>query len=530
MTEVSFDAPYPSARSPVCAANVVATSQPLATQAGLDALRRGGNAVDAALAAAITLTVVEPNNNGLGSDAFCILWDGNELVGLNASGRAPGAWTRKRFRGRNAMPRLGWDSVTVPGAVSAWVALSGRFGRLPFADLFEAAGHYARDGFQVGPKSAHYWRLAAQGRDRYPEFVRHFLPAPEAGSLVRRPDLARSLAAIAESHGESFYRGELAERMARTAREDGGALSLADLAAHRADWVTPVAQPYRNVVLHEMPPNGQGLAAQIALGILRHRDIEPVDSTASVHLELEAMKLAVRAAFDHLADADAMRVAPEALLEPDMLARLAAAIGRDAAPVPPAPLPVGGDTVYLAAADANGVMVSFIQSNYESFGSGIVIPGTGIAMQNRGAGFSLDPDHPNCVAPGKRPYHTIIPGFVTDAPGSTGAAASPRLAFGVMGGHMQHQGHVQMVRRIFDHAQNPQTASDAPRWHVYADFSVGLEPGFSETVARELVERGHTVRWERQQHVFGGAQLVLRTAHGYVAGSDHRKEGQAGGF
>lgn len=531
MTEFPFTAPYPSARSPVCAANVVATSQPLAAQAGLDALRAGGNAVDAALAAAITLTVVEPNNTGVGSDAFCILWDGERLTGLNASGRAPAAWTPERFRGRQVMPSDGWDSVTVPGAVSAWVALSERFGRLPFPRLFEAAIRYADGGFQVGPKTAHYWRLTgetitglpSEARAPFAEFVRHFLPAPAPGTRVRRPDLARTLELIAETRGEAFYRGELAERIARAAAEGGGALTQADLEAHCADWVEPIAQPYRSVVLHEIPPNGQGLAAQIALGILQHRELPAVDSAESVHLELEAMKLAIRAAFDHLADIEAMRIAPEDLLNSGMLESLAQRIGPTAAPIPPAPLPVGGDTVYLAAADADGMMVSFIQSNYQGFGSGIVIPGTGIAMQNRGAGFSLDPDHPNCVAPRKRPYHTIIPGFVTEG-------GAPRLAFGVMGGHMQHQGHVQMVRRLFDHHQNPQTASDAPRWHVYRDFSVGLERGFPERVAEELANRGHAVRWEDQEQIFGGAQLILRTDDGYIAGSDHRKEGQAVGF
>jgi gamma-glutamyltranspeptidase / glutathione hydrolase len=530
MRQLSWDQPYPSARSPVCAANVVATSQPLATQAGLDALRRGGNAVDAALAAAITLTVVEPNNNGLGSDAFCILWDGTELVGLNGSGRAPRAWTRERFTG-SSMPRLGWDSVTVPGAVSAWVALSERYGALEFAALFEWARHYATEGFQVGPKTAPYWRLAERAYTRFPEFARHFLPAPEPGGRFRRPELADTLRLIAESRGEAFYRGELARRMAWAAHQDGGALSLDDLREHRADWVVPIAQPYRQVALHEIPPNGQGLAAQIALGILRFLDVAPVDSAESVHRQVEAMKLAIRAAFDHFADPAAMRVAPDALLEPGMLARLAEAIGPRAAPLPPARLPVGEDTVYLAAADAGGMMVSFIQSNYQGFGSGVVIPGTGIAMQNRGSGFSLDPEHPNCVGPGKRPFHTIIPGFVTDALGDDmGAGGAPRLAFGVMGGHMQHQGHVQMVQRVFDHGQNPQAASDAPRWHIYPDYSVGVETGFPAEVAAELAARGHRIRHEPLEHVFGGAQLVLRTDDGYVGGSDHRKEGQASGF
>jgi gamma-glutamyltranspeptidase/glutathione hydrolase len=529
MTPLDWDQPYPSRRSPVCAANVVATSQPLATQAGIDALRSGGNAVDAALAAAITLTVVEPNNNGLGSDAFCLLWDGDRLVGLNGSGRAPAGWSRERFSGRT-MPRLGWDSVTVPGAVSAWVALSERYGRLPFAALFHWAIHYAEEGFQVGPKTARYWKLAERTYRAFPEFVRHFLPAPAAGERFRRPELARALRLVAQSRGEAFYRGELAKRMARAAAADGGALTADDLARHHADWVDPLAQRYRDVVLHELPPNGQGLAAQIALGILNQWPAAPLDSVEGLHRQLEAMKIASRAAFDHLADPAAMDVAPAALLAPERLARLADGIGQRAAPVPPAVLPASADTVCLATADAHGLMVSFIQSNYLGFGSGVVVPGTGIALQNRGHGFSLDPNHPNCVGPGKRPYHTIIPGFVTDVPSGAHPLGAPRLAFGVMGGHMQHQGHVQMVGRIFDHGQNPQAASDAPRWHVYPDFGIGLEPGFDPAVAEALAERGHRVRFEPEEHVFGGAQLVLRVADGYVAGSDPRKEGQAAGY
>jgi len=521
---LNFEQPYSSRRSPVCAENVVATSQPLATQAGLDAMRRGGNAVDAALAAAITLTVVEPNNNGLGSDAFCLVWDGAELTGLNGSGRAPAGWRAERFAGQSHMPRLGWEAVTVPGAVSCWAELSRRHGALPFAALFEAAIHYAEQGFPVGPKTAWYWQQAGRELGRFTEFARHFLPAPAAGERVVRAELGRTLRLIAESGGEAFYRGELARQIATASRRDGGALSEADLAAHRADWVDPIAQPYRDAVLHEIPPNGQGLAAQIALGILRHREAGDLDSADAIHLEIEATKVAIRAAFDHFADPAAMRLSPEDLLAPGMLERLARRIGTRAAAIPPVALPAGEDTVYLATADAAGMMVSFIQSNYQGFGSGIVIPGTGIAMQNRGHGFSLDPDHPNCVAPGKRPFHTIIPGFVSHADGS------PLSAFGVMGGHMQHQGHVQMVRRLVDHGQNPQAASDAPRWHVYPDYRVGLEGGFSQEVSAALAERGHDVRHEPHEHVFGGAQLIVRTGHGYVAGSDHRKEGQAGGF
>jgi gamma-glutamyltranspeptidase / glutathione hydrolase len=530
---IDWQFPYPSQRAPVVARNVVATSQPLAAQAGLNVLRDGGNAVDAALATAIALTVVEPNNNGVGSDAFAIVGfaDGS-IHGLNASGRSPAGWTLERFtRGRaksSAMPALGWDAVTVPGAVSAWVALSERFGRLPFERLFDAAIRYAEAGFHVGPKTAFYWELSAPRYRDFPDFGAHFLPdgrAPRAGELFRRPDLARTLRTIAETRGETFYRGEIAERIAGASSRAGGAMTAVDLDAHRALWVTPTRQAYRNVELHEIPPNGQGLAAQLALAILGHFDLAawPVDDVRSVHVQVEAMKIAIRAAFDHFADPEAMRVTPEQLLGAARLKSLADGIGERAAPLPPVALPISHDTVYLTAADADGTMVSMIQSNYQGFGSGIVIPGTGISLQNRGAGFVLDPKHPNCVGPNKRPYHTIIPGFVTED-------GKPRMSFGVMGGHMQHQGHVQMMHRIFDHRQNPQAASDAPRWHVTPDFSVGLERGVAPEVVDGLASRGHVVHREPHESVFGGAQLIYRLDDGYCAASDHRKEGQAVGF
>ncbi len=484
---------------------------------------RGGNAVDAALSAAIALTVVEPNNNGLGSDAFALVWDGAELAGLNASGRAPALWTPERFRDHDRMPRLGWDSVTVPGAVSAWVALSRRYGVLPFEDLFEPALRYARDGFQVGPVTAAAWHHADRTYRRFPEFARQFLPAPGAGERFTPKHVADTLERIARSEGQDFYHGRIAEQIEQAALRDGGALRRTDLEAHSADWVQPVAEPYRDVVLHEIPPNGQGLAAQIALAILAHLEPAELESERWYHQQIEAMKIAIHAAQQHFADPRAMRVSPGELLSEPQIRQAAATISEHASPLPPVELPVSHDTVYLTAADQSGMMVSFIQSNYMGFGSGIVIPDTGIALQNRGAGFVLDPKHPNCVGPGKRPYHTIIPGFVTDEGGA-------RLSFGVMGGHMQHQGHVQMVTRIFDHAQNPQTASDAPRWHVTEDFRVLLEAGTNPDVVSALAHRGHQVKLESATHLFGGAQLILRTSDGYVAGSDHRKEGQACGY
>ena len=314
--------------------------------------------------------------------------------------------------------------------------------------------------------------------------------------------------------------------MEAAAREDGGALRRGDLGAHHPDWVEPIVQPYRNVAVAEIPPNGQGLAAQIALAILGHLHTDRLvpGSAEWTHLQVEAMKIAVRAAFDHFADPDAMRLAPHSLLEPGSIAAAADGITSHAAPLPPVALPTGQDTVYLCTADADGMMVSMIQSNYMGFGAGIVVPGTGIALQNRGAGFVLDPGHPNAVGPNKRPYHTIIPGFVT-------RNGLPAMSFGVMGGHMQHQGHVQMVTRIFDHGENPQAASDAPRWHVTPEFTVALEDGYPPQVARDLAERGHAVEVVADHRLFGGAQLIYRLPDGgYCAASDHRKEGAAIGF
>ena len=515
--------PYPAQRAPVSADNMVATSQPLATQAGLTMLARGGNAVDAALASAITLTVVEPNNNGVGSDAFCMLWDGQKVVGLNASGCAPAGWHLSRFAGREKMPDLGWDAVTVPGAVSAWVSLSNRYGCLPFADLFEPAIRYAQDGFYVGPKSSHYWQLLASRYRQYDDFAAHFLPAPAAGEKFYRPELARTLEQIAHSHGESFYRGKIADAIVAASTRSGGVMNRADLESHEALWVQPTAIDYRKVTVHEIPPNGQGLAAQIALGILRHLDPEIVDSARWVHQQVEAMKIAIVAAQKHFADPRAMTVSIEALLEPAALADAAQRIGPRAENYPVAELPTSPDTVCLSAADASGMMVSFIQSNYFAFGSGVVIPETGISMQNRGSGFVLDPAHPNCVGPRKRPFHTIIPGFVT-------SGGAPILSFGVMGGHMQHQGHVQMVTRIFDHLQNPQAASDAPRWFIHPDLKLSLEPGFDLAVAESLAAMGHVLVPDTHESTYGGAQLIQRMSQGYVGGSDHRKEGYVGGY
>src|SRR5215469_6935327 len=530
-TTLSFDwsARYASRRSPILARNIVSTSQPLATQAGMAALRAGGNAVDAALATAITLTVVEPCSNGIGSDLFAIVWDGLELTGLNASGRAPAAWTPKRFARYREVPGAGWDTVTIPGAVSGWVALSKRYGKLPFGDLFESAIGYARDGYAVSPIIADKWAKAVPILGKVPGFAEHFMPRGRAlttGETFASPAMAASLKKIAESRGEAFYRGELAEAMVAHAKAHGGAHRLDDFASHTCDWVVPIAVDYRGYTVHEIPPNGQGIAALIALGILEHFDLSarPVDSPQVQHLAIEAMKLAFADVYHYVGDLRAMKVTPAELLDPAYLARRARLIQRRRAQDFKHGTPPKAGTVYLAAADADGMMVSFIQSNYMGFGSGIVVPGTGISLQNRGTGFSLQPGHANQIGPGKRPFHTIIPGFVT-------RNGAPYASFGVMGGAIQPQGHVQTLVRLIDHRQQPQAALDAPRWKVNGGVSVDLEASASAELRSGLAALGHKFASIPDPYMdFGAGQFIVRTDNGYVAASDPRRDGQAAGF
>jgi gamma-glutamyltranspeptidase/glutathione hydrolase len=520
---------YPSQRMPVLAANVVATSQPLAAQAGLRMLLEGGNAADAIVATAIALTVVEPTMNGIGSDAFSLLWDGSTLHGLNASGRAPAAWTPERFACHTTMPVAGWDTVTVPGAVSAWVAMSRRFGKLAFADLFAPAIEYAASGFLVSPIVARQWVAQLERVGGQPGFAQAFLPngrPPRPGEQFRFPAQAATLEEIARSGGESFYRGGLAEKIAAASRDQGGAMSVADLAAHTCDWVDPVSHPYRGTRLHEIPPNGQGIAALMALAILEHFDLPalPADSPQSVHLQVETMKLAFADLHRHVADPRFMQVSPADLLDPGYIAQRARRIDRQRAQDFGHGVPPRSGTVYLTAADSHGMMVSYIQSNYMGFGSGVVVPGTGISLQNRGACFVLTSGHPNQVGPGKRPMHTIIPAFAT-------RAGQPLMSFGVMGGDMQPQGHTQMMVRLADYRQNPQAAADGPRWKVLGGRSVVVEHHMPDATVSELARLGHEIRRaERWSPEFGSAQLIYRMENGYLAASDPRRDGQAVGY
>jgi gamma-glutamyltranspeptidase / glutathione hydrolase len=526
----SWDFPYASQRMPLLAGNAVATSQPLAAQAGLRMLLKGGNAADAIVATAAALTVVEPTMNGIGSDAFSILWDGTTLHGLNASGHSPAAWTPERFAGRTEMPITGWDCVTVPGVVSGWAAISTRFGKLPFAELLAPAIEYARGGFLVSPTVARQWANQVDRFKDVPGFADAFMPrgrAPVAGERFRLPAQARTLQEIAETRGESFYRGALAQRIAAASAAQGGAMTAADLAAHQPDWVEPISQTYRAHRLHEIPPNGQGIAALIALGILEHFDLAslPPDSAESVHLQLEAMKLGFADVYRYVSDHRHMQVNTAELLDSAYLKKRAALIDRKRAQDFGHGSPRPSGTVYLTAADAGGMMISYIQSNYMGFGSGVVVPDTGISMQNRGFGFKLDPKHPNCIGPRKRPFHTIIPAFAT-------TQGAPLMSFGVMGADMQPQGHVQMMVRTTDYGQNVQAAADGPRWKVTLDKSVIVESHMPARTVARLAELGHRIgQTERWSMEYGSAQLIHRLQDGaYMAASEPRRDGQAVGF
>jgi len=537
----SFDwsAGYASRRSPVFARNVVSTSHPLAAQAGLRMLQRGGNAVDAAIATAAAMTIVEPCSNGLGSDAFCILWDGQQLHGLNASGCAPAGWTPEYFAGKygadaKTPPKRGWDSVTVPGAVAGWVALHERFGKLPFADLMAPAIEIAERGYAVPVIVQQKWANAASLPEitQQAGFAQAFLPrgrAPNVGERFAFDEAARTLRLIALTTGEAFYAGEVADAAEAHAKANGGVMKAADFANYRPEWVTPISRDYRGYTMHEIPPNGQGIAALIALGILDKFDVAsmPVDGIASQHLQVEAMKLAFADVYKYVAEPKTMRMTAAQMLDDNYLAARAKLIDpKRAQDFGPGHGPQGG-TIYLTAADASGMMVSFIQSNYMGFGSGIVVPGYGLSLQNRGHGFTLDRSSDNLVGPGKRPFHTIIPAFLTKD-------GQPQMSFGVMGGDMQPQGHMQTLVRMLDYKQQPQAACDAPRWRWNSGL-LNAEPGFNPATAQGLRDLGHIVQpFDDSYQDYGAGQFIWRlgdpAVEGYAAASDPRRDGQAAGY
>ncbi|WP_196984609.1 gamma-glutamyltransferase family protein [Caenimonas aquaedulcis] len=531
----NFDNPYPTTRLPVFARNAVSTSHPLGSQAGLRMLWKGGNAVDAAIAAAAAMTVVEPVSNGLGSDSFAILWDGKELHGLNASGPAPAAWSVDYFRRKygsdaKAPPKRGIDSISVPGAVASWVALSERFGKLPFADLLEPAIEIAERGYLMPVVVQQKWAAATQELGSQPGFAQSFLPwgrAPEVGELFQFKGAARGLRAIAETKGAAFYGGEIAQAVEKFSTANGGSLTAKDFASYKPEWVTPIAKNYRGFTMHEIPPNGQGIAALMALGIVEQFDLAgmKVDGADSQHVQIEAMKLAFADVYHHVGDS--MSVTSQQLLDPTYLASRAKLIDMKRAQDFKAGNPVKGGTIYLTAADESGMMISFIQSNYMGFGSGCVEPTFGISLQNRGHGFSLV-NPANLVAPGKRPFHTIIPAFLSKD-------GQPVMSFGVMGGNMQPQGHMQTLVRMIDYKQSPQAACDAPRWRFNAGMEINVEHQMDAGTVEELKRRGHKVDVINDSYQdFGSGQFIWRAGdpsrEGYVVASDSRRDGLAAGF
>ena len=504
---------------------MVCTSQPLASQAGLTILQQGGNAIDAAIATAICQTIVEPTNNGLGSDCFALVWTGGKLHGLNGSGYAPQRLTPEAVAASGAtekMPLRGWEAVTVPGAPSAWAELHKRFGRLPFAKLFEPAIYYAEQGYPVSPIVARFWQEGIDALTPYknnPAIAPWFATfdvhgngvAPKTGELVTLPDHAKTLRILADSYCESYYRGELAQRLVEFSDKTGGYLSLEDLADYRAEWVEPVHINYHGYDVWEMPPNGHGITALMALNILKGMEIGAKDTGDTFHKQIEAMKLAFADGMHYIADPRYMQTRVEELLSDAYAAQRRALIGETALE-PTHGKPFCGGTVYLCTADGEGNMVSFIQSNYKDFGSGIVLPGYGINLNDRGAGFSLDPELDDYLAPRKKPYHTIIPGFLTHE----GEAVGP---FGVMGAYMQPQGHVQVIMNMVDWLLNPQSALDAPRWQWIAGKEIWLESSVAPEIVEDLRRRGHEVRVLEDDTTFGRGEIIWRDSNGVLAGA-----------
>ena len=518
---------YPSARYPIYArGGMVNCSSPLAAAAGLEILRCGGNAMDAAVAAASALTVVEPTANGLGSDAFALIWSEKEqkLFGLNSSGPAPGLASIERIKAdgndsNGKMPALGWTPVTVPGAPKAWAELSARFGRLPLSKTLSPAIRYAAEGFPCAPNLAQAWESAFVRYRKVctgPEFDALFRTftregsAYKAGDLIRLPDHAATLEAIGRTDADAFYSGDIAHRIDAESRRYGGYLRYEDLTSYRAAWVEPIRMDYRGYQVCEIPPNGQGIVVLMALNILKEFDFTQKESVETYHRQLEAIKIAFADALHYVTDPNHMQLDYRKLLAPSYGAIRAGEIGGQANVYSHA-IPPRSGTVYLCCADGEGNMVSYIQSNYMGFGSGIVVSDTGIALQNRGFDFSLNPADANCLQPGKRSYHTIIPGFLM----KDGKAVGP---FGVMGGYMQPQGHLQVVMNYVDFNLDPQQALDAPRWQWMRDNTVTVESRFDSNMARALQRIGHDIRTDLNTPSFGRGQMIVKLDNGVLVG------------
>ena len=530
---------YPSRREAIFARNgMVCTSQPLAAQAGLDILKQGGNAVDAAVATAAAMTVLEPTSNGIGGDAFALVWleKKKELFGLNASGLTPRLLDADKVEklGYKEMPVRGWLPVMVPGAPSAWAEMTEKYGNLTLEKNMEPAILYAEEGYPVTPVIAGLWNTAYEmfgkilseneDADWLKPWFCHFAPegyAPKAGELWKSEEMAATLKRIASSGARDFYIGELAGRIDEFSRRTGGYLRKEDLEGYWCEWVKPIHTGYRNYDVWEIPPNGDGIIALMALNILKNFefDTESRESADTCHRQLEAMKLAFADGSRYVADEKSMKVTAGELLS-ESYGRIRSGLIGETARIPEAGEPGSGGTVYLCTADREGNMVSFIQSNYNGFGSGVVVPGTGISLQNRGCAFTLDRGSANCLEPGKKAFHTIIPGFLT----KDGEAVGP---FGVMGAFMQPQGHVQVLMNMIDFGLNPQEALDAPRWQWIKDNKVQVEPLFPKKLAEQLRVKGHDVEEAESAISFGRGEMILKNGSGVYCGA---AEPRAGGY
>jgi gamma-glutamyltranspeptidase/glutathione hydrolase len=509
---------------------MVATGQPLASQAGLDILKKGGNAVDAAIAVAACLTVVEPTANGLGGDAFAIVWLKDKMFGLNSSGPSPRNISLEELKqkGYEEVPKFGFVPVTVPGIPGAWCELSRNFGKLPLSEVLKPAIDYAENGYPVAPGTADAWERSVANYskcigDEFKPWFETFTingRAPHPGEIMKLPHHAKTLRLIACTNGEAFYKGEIAEKIDSFSKLHGGYIRKEDLKAFKPEWVQPISVNYRGYDIWELPPNGQGIVALMALNILKGYEFHERDCAETYHKQLEAIKIAFVDAQEVVADKS----------NADIRELLSEKYGRErrkmigsTAIIPEANKKIRnlkGGTVYLCTADEEGNMVSFIQSNYMGFGSGIVVPDTGVALANRGNCFSFDPTHINCVGGGKRPYNTIIPGFITKDD-------KPIGPFGVMGGFMQPQGHVQVIMNMIDFHMNPQETLDAPRWQWVSDKKVLLEQECPKNLCSELERRDHKVQIELHSGTFGRGEIILKDKNNVLCGgTERRTDGQ----
>ncbi len=513
---------------------VIATSQPLATATGLAVLQNGGNAIDAAVAAATVLSVVEPHMTGMGGDLFAIIWIAREhkMYALNASGRSGSLVTREELVKRGRRSIGGVEAVTVPGALSGWQALLERFGTRKLADILQPAIGFADEGFPVTPLIAQEWQAQTNLLRRNEGAAATFLidgHAPAAGEWFRNPDYARTLRAVAANGPTELYGGATGQKLVENVAKLGGFLTLEDLKNHKIEWIDPISVPFRGYRLWELPPNGQGVAALEMLRILDGYDLKSLghNSADYLHHLIEAKKLAYADLDAFIADPATMRINVNSLLSDDFVrARRKQIDPAKAADRPQAGAPItASETIYLTAADAQGNMISFINSNYDLFGSGVVVPGLGFALQNRGQGFTMTEGHPNVVAARKRPLHTIIPAFVTK---TTPAGEEPFMSYGVMGGAMQPQGHVQVLLNLLVFGMDIQQAIDAPRFRHLSGRNIALEKPVSADVRTRLTALGHQISNDSTV-TFGGAQAIIRLERGWVAGSDPRKDGMAAG-